>query len=157
MKKIVLIAIIILNTSCVSVKTETYEGEPMISILELETSKDSNYIKANEWMVETFGNAESVIQFTDKDAGIVKGKYMMYSGQIGTQYSPAVKSYFVMITLIVKDQVAKIEVDPINEFTITNYMGNKIGFTPEMFKSLAQELIKDFTLNMRGESKNDNW
>lgn len=157
MKKILFIALIILTTSCVSVKTVTYEGEQTTKTIELASGKNSNYIKANEWMVETFGNAESVIQFVDKEAGIIKGKYMMYQGQTGSQYTPSTQSYFAMITLRVKDNAAKIEVDPINKFTVTNYMGSKIGFTPEMFKISAENLISDFQINMQNKSENDNW
>lgn len=143
--------------SCVSVKTLTYEGEPLTETIELNSSKNSNYVKANEWMVETFGNAESVIQFVDKEAGIIKGKYMMYQGQTGSQYSPPTQSYFAMITIRVKDKAARIEVDPTSKFNVTNYMGSKIGFTPELFKSSAQNLISDFSIKMKSQSKNDDW
>ena len=129
----------------------------MNKTIELKSKKNSNYIKANEWMVETFGNAESVIQFADKEGGIIKGKYMMYQGTTGSQYKPSTQSYFAMITLRVKDQAAKIEVKPINDFIVTNYMGSKIGFTPEMFKISAESLISNFTIKMQTKSENDNW
>ncbi|TYP99016.1 hypothetical protein C7447_102334 [Tenacibaculum adriaticum] len=108
-------------------------------------------------MVEAFGNAESVIQFVDKEAGIIKGKYMMYPGKTATQYSPETLSYFAMITLRVKDKAAKIEIEPINKFTVTNYMGTKIGFTPELFKASAEKLVLSFASKMQLDSENDNW
>lgn len=157
MRRLALLLPILLITSCVSVKSMTYEGNPITKTIELTTPKQSNYIKANEWMVETFGNAESVIQFSDKEAGIIKGKYMMYKGQTGSEYSPAVASYFAMITLRVRDNAAKIEIEPINDFVVTKYMGSSFGFTPEMFTTEATNLVADFEQKMKSESKNDNW
>lgn len=80
-------------------------------------NKTDNYIMANEWMVESFNNAESVIQFSDKDAGIVKGKYVLhftpavYAGYLST---PEVKNGAI-ITIKVKDSVAKITIDASSE------------------------------------------
>jgi hypothetical protein len=64
-------------------------------------------------MVQTFGDAESVIQFTDKEAGVVKGKYIMKEGTIGTSpYSKSTQPYFSIITIRVKDQASRIEIVP---------------------------------------------
>jgi hypothetical protein len=40
-------------------------------------SKNDVYVKANLWLVDIFNSAKSVIQFSDKDAGVVKGKYVL--------------------------------------------------------------------------------
>ena len=47
--------------------------------VQTKTNKNSNFIKANEWMVQSFNDAKSVIQFKDKEAGIFKGKYPIKS------------------------------------------------------------------------------
>jgi hypothetical protein len=39
-------------------------------------SKSDLYVKANAWFVETFNSAESVIEFQDKEAGKIMGKYV---------------------------------------------------------------------------------
>ncbi|WP_457617572.1 hypothetical protein [Lutibacter sp.] len=157
MRKVTLvIAFAILLISCGSVKTLP-SPKAITETIQLKSNKNSNFIKANEWMVKTFGNAESVIQFTDKDAGIVKGKYSMHSGQAGSQYTPAVAPYFAMITLRVKDKGAKIEIEPVGAFVITNFMGASYGFTPEQFIKSANALIIDFKTLMNNESANDNW
>lgn len=39
-------------------------------------SADDVYIKANMWFVDAFKNADSVIQFSDKASGTIKGKYV---------------------------------------------------------------------------------
>ena len=58
------------------------------------------FTKANSWLVDSFKNAESVIQYSDKDAGIIKGKYVE---QIGTEY---LEDHYIVsstITIEVKD------------------------------------------------------
>jgi len=39
--------------------------------------KDRLFVLANTWAVDAFVSAESVIQYSDKEAGIVKGKYII--------------------------------------------------------------------------------
>jgi hypothetical protein len=34
------------------------------------------YTRINLWFVDAFKNAESVIEFSDKDSGVIKGKYL---------------------------------------------------------------------------------
>lgn len=159
MKKITLLISIIFLTSCGAlVKIEKPEKpKDFQKTVILKTKHNSNYIKANEWMVTTFNNPKSIIQFSDKQAGIVKGKYIMFSGQEATQYTTAVKSYYAIITIRVKDNASKIEISPVDEFVIMNYMGSKIGFTPEMFIASAKVLANNFEKHMKVDSANDNW
>ncbi len=66
------------------------------------------FVLANSWAVDAFVSAESVIEFSDKEAGIVKGKYV-------TSFMEGVYSYDVRSTLTieVKDGAARITIaDP---------------------------------------------
>jgi len=60
--------------------------------------KDDLYVKVNSWFVETFKSAESVIEYQDKEAGKVMGKYVF-------NYSEGAYSYSVKqtISIDVKD------------------------------------------------------
>jgi hypothetical protein len=156
--EIILVVIMSLNlVSCISTKQLESPPTKVESILN-ESNKDSNFIKANEWMVETFDNAESVIQFTDKEAGIVKGKYVMKEGVVSTSaYVPSTSDCYAIITLRVKDNACRIEIDaPNNMYTQTAY-GVEYGFTPAMFEERANKLIADFKANMHTKSANDIW
>jgi len=45
------------------------------------------YVKINMWFVDAFRKADSVIQFSDKDSGIIKGKYISPNNIVwGTDY-----------------------------------------------------------------------
>ena len=78
--------IILLLTSCIStgvVKT------PLTSqtIIEVpNTSQTDLYVRANSAAVEMFNNASSVIQYSDKDAGMIKGKFIISNVLEGIYY-----------------------------------------------------------------------
>jgi len=162
MKKTILTIAIIISTasmltSCATVK---HLDAPDTKVKNTATTSDknSNYIKANEWMVNSFNNAESVIQFTDKEAGVVKGKYVMKAGVVSTSpYIASRPANFAIITIRVKDQASRIEIEPGTGFYTLKSMGIETGFTPQMFNTEAEALIVSFEAHMQGKSENDNW
>lgn len=71
-------------------------------------SKDEIYISANSWFVDNFNSAESVIQFQDKEAGKIMGKYT-FEVQESTYYF-RIKS---TIAIDVRDHKAMVRIyDP---------------------------------------------
>jgi len=62
------------TTTAIKATPEMLHFEKIINVL--NTPKDELYIKVNSWFVETFTSAESVIEFQDKEAGRVMGKYI---------------------------------------------------------------------------------
>lgn len=46
------------------------------------------FVKINLWFVDAFKSAKSVIEFSDKDAGVIKGKYLFegFGGQWASPY-----------------------------------------------------------------------
>jgi hypothetical protein len=39
--------------------------------------KNDLFVMANSWMVKTFNSPQDVIQYNDKEAGIIKGKFLI--------------------------------------------------------------------------------
>jgi len=71
-------------------------------------SKDDIYISANSWFVDNFNSAESVIQFQDKEAGKIMGKYT-FDVQEST-YFFRIKS---TLSIDIKDNKARVKIyDP---------------------------------------------
>lgn len=84
MKKILVLIFVIAISSCVIHRTSpidtnlrTYE-----KVIDLpEKSKEDIFVLSNKWMVETFNSAQSVIEYSDKEAGTIMGKYVFdYTG-----------------------------------------------------------------------------
>jgi len=162
MKNLVVVLVLAITvSSCVSTAI-VKSPEAMSSIVLTEDDKDTNFIKANEWMVENFNNAESVIQFTDKEAGIIKGKYLMKAGfyQPKSQYSSEIKTEatYAIITLRVRDNKAKIEIALASKtYTQVKYGGKVITATPEELKSRGILLMEEFETAMKNTSANKDW
>lgn len=154
------VALSTMFTSCVSTKKLLDSPPPKTKTIENKATKNSNFIKANEWMVETFNDAESVIQFTDKEAGIVKGKYIMRKGSVtaglyGT--STTVEPFYAIITIRVKDKACRIEIDPPSGMYTQKAMDVEYGFTPEQFNLETDVLLADFEKAMLSKSVNEDW
>ena len=160
MKNVLLLLTLSFFVSCVSTKNTTVSSPaPMSSEVVTTDDKDTNYIKANEWMVENFNDAKSVIQFSDKEAGIIKGKYLMKAGyyQAAAPYVPEIKTddFYAIITLRVKDNKSRIEIALTKDnYVITEYNGKPLQPTPEELKVKGNQLMDSFSQHMRGQSAN---
>jgi hypothetical protein len=77
MKNLLIISVVVFAcVSCATSQITTAEAPPYISVINVPSaSQDVLYRRANSWFVDAFGSAESVIQYQDKEEGIIKGKY----------------------------------------------------------------------------------
>ena len=90
----------------------TTESQPVSKVIQVENAtKNDLYVKANNWMVSAFNDAESVVQFTDKESGTITGKYLLGTVSAASQYGPA-NRVFATIKIQVKDESTKITVTP---------------------------------------------
>ncbi len=100
--------------------------EQKTQTIQVEQSKDELYIKANNWMVENFNNAKSVIQFSDKEAGVITGKYLMKSilkySNVMDKNSAYHDDIFAIIKILVKDGATKITINSPN-YSYDSYNG----------------------------------
>lgn len=136
--------------SCTTIPVKFTEQDYHKEVFEdVVGSQAELFLKANTWMVETFNNAESVIQHSDKEAGAIIGKYLMYgslsrsSGMYATTVDTRV---YAIIDIRVKDNKARIEVKPQGEWQydesgMTQYGYSKQDAINEM-KSLAESFHK---------------
>lgn len=110
MKKlnIILIALIVLMGSCMG--TNRIPLQPRLQEIQTDYTKDQNYIIVNSWFVENFTNAKSVIQFSDKESGIVSGKYWTGSHIQGSVFLPVVVDTYAIIRVNTIDNAIRIEV-----------------------------------------------
>lgn len=84
----------------------------------LNKSQTDLYIIANDWMIDAFNNADSVIQFSDKEEGTIIGKYYLY-GNMQTIYGSVIDNrIFAKISIQLKDNRAKINVTPTTDITV---------------------------------------
>jgi len=153
MKRILAALLTIALTSCASMQPVTFtESEYVVKVFEdVKGTKEQLYLKANDWMIKTFNDATSVIQHSDKEEGVIIGKYLMngkvHSGAYGTTLDTRV---YAIIDIRVKDQKARIEIKPQDKWeydssgmTIYDYSKQKaIADMQKLIESFYQALQK---------------
>lgn len=158
MKKFFLLILIPILASCYSIKTEQIIIDPVITNVEVENSKSELYVKANTWMVESFNNAKSVIQFSDKENGIVIGKYLMksYSYTTSTNYNTEDKEVYAIIKIQVKENATKMTVTPQPfEIRVAEFTKNEYGYSRKQAVQDINELSSSFRRYMLYNNTND--
>lgn len=160
MKRILLLLLV--STTLVScgsyqVTTTDVAVPPTEEVFTLEGEKNDLYVRANKWMVENFNNAKSVIQFSDKEAGVVAGKYLIGTvGSMGTglasSYVGPTKDVFAIITIDVKDNAAKITLTPETFQLVESGQLKNYGLTEETMKSQLKSLTNSFENYMKTTS-----
>ena len=112
MKKIILLVAVITLSSCALMQNIPSEDLKQSKIIEdLKQSKTELYLKANNWMVGVFNDAENVIQFSDKDSGTLTGKYLVNGGLIYLDGIPMDSRIFAIIKMKLKDNRANISIE----------------------------------------------
>lgn len=136
MKTIYSILLILLMSSCGT----TLVTFPMVSeSIDVPGTKDEIYIRANQWMVRHFESAKNVIQFTDKEAGKIMGKYLMRSMIVRGKRDPV--DVYSLITISVKDNATKIEIEPMGKWL---YGHKGYNYKPETAQRVVRDLITDY-------------
>jgi hypothetical protein len=82
------------------------------------------YTKANMWFVDAFKNADSVIQFSDKESGTIKGKYVADMTLSGYQ------QYLTTTTITVEARDGRCRIsftDPSYKEYLVNGYGVRMG------------------------------
>lgn len=158
MKKFLLIALTaVFIISCETIsghQTETLETYE--SIFESEGKKDELYLKSNKWMVETFKSSKSVIQFSDKESGMLIGKYIVkpantVTGLTGDKLTRQ-SEVSAIITLQLKDNRAKISIAP-NDYEV---VPNAQGITPKQdIIDRIEYLINNYEYYLKNDSSMD--
>ena len=148
-KKIILLILsMFLLLSCMSVQPASPEDLFVEEIIEVDGfQKDQLYDLSNRWFVESFKSAEAVIEYQDKEQGIIMGKYtysafIMYG--LGSTNLEAVKP---TIQINVKDNTVRIRImNPMVELVTS--ASKYFAASNEWREPYAEELEKiDFKQN----------
>ena len=149
--KAVIFLSIFLLFSCGSISI--IEPTPITEVVNVK-GKDKNllYIDANNWMVESFVNAKSVIQFSDKENGVITGKYLLSSsGFKGDKIVQDVTDIFAIIKIELRDNKARITISPYS-FKRHSNMNN---YSEEQMNSDVKRLIRNFKEKINKNESND--
>ena len=151
MKKIITLFLISLTIYSCGVTKTPVSIEPISRDVPAAGSSADLYVKANNWMVENFRDAKSVIQFSDKEAGIVTGKYLMYDGSYSSAYQIVDGAIFAIVKIQVKDGATRITISPDNYTAVGSSLAPDYEFTEAKARKVALDLIDSFESYMNTE------
>lgn len=138
--------------SCAPALIQFHEDEHLAEIFEdVPGTQDQLYLKANSWMIETFKDAESVVQHSDKEEGAIIGKYLMSGGVSTSMYGSVDTRVYAIIDIRVRENKARIEIKPQDSWRydasgMTVYSYSKEDAKREMValaQSFHKALMKD--------------
>lgn len=96
MKKaiIALLSLILLVTlaSCATYGTVDDIHSEKLVVEAPGNSAEDLYVKAASWMVDSFNSSDSVIEYEDKEAGIIKGKFRIVDSRYDFEMSVTVET-----------------------------------------------------------------
>lgn len=143
--------IILFIASILSACTTSYKlvsSPKQENIIEAKGSKDELYVKANQWMVRTFKDAKSVIQFQDKEEGKIMGKYLLHTTNLNFEDADV----FALITISVKDNATKIEIEPLGTWNYDESGFTLYKYSPQNAESDMKLLFEDYQKFMKAET-----
>ena len=138
---------IICFISCASLGPEVTGPVEYNEVINVDgMSTDDIYIKANMWFVDAFQNADSVIQFSDKASGTIKGKYV--SDLVVSGYQQFLTT--TIITVEARDGRCRISFDnpTFRQYQVNGYGVRMGGFSggdqPVKAQIIADNLMEDW-------------
>lgn len=141
--------IVLFLASCSTIVTESIPVSKVVKIP--DTGKDELYIRANNWMVQTFNNAESVIQFSDKEAGTLSGRYLL--GRVMHQDVRPNDFAFAVIKIDTKEEAARITITP-ESFSYIQGNAYTLYTQEDMQRDVADLITRFETAMLKAE---DDW
>jgi len=129
----------------------TVPSTTVTKVISLKEKQKELYVKANNWMAETFKNSKSVIQFRDKESGTITGRYLLGTVMIASQQLPA-QYVYAIIKIQVKDGASKITLKP-ESFRYAEGNPSTL-YTEENANTDIKELISSFQIYMQNQVDN---
>ncbi|SHJ67275.1 protein of unknown function [Arenibacter nanhaiticus] len=145
MKKYVILLSILLS-SCYTYERVPITMEPIDRTIMVEGTKSDLFVKANNWMVEIFTSPKSVIQFSDKEAGVVTGRYLFKDFGSTVVMGEVVDfgQIYAIIKLNVKDGASKITIDAENFIELHSKTNESYRYTKEKAVQEIQVLMDNY-------------
>ena len=138
MKKLNILLVLglaLLLMSCATVKPSEVKGAT--KVVEVSgASKDEIFVRASCWMEETFNASKIVTQYSDKEAGIIKGKYVIDFPQLTAQ-----GLCDATITIECKDEKCRLIIDDPYDFRVRDaYSTSIVNMTQKGFDTVVENI-----------------
>ena len=160
MKHSIIFSLALLLTSCVTQPPQIVSfPEPVVYVVsDLESSQGQLYLKANQWLIRTFAKKDGVVEYSDREEGVLMGKFTLYDNRaVGVYGSSAGDLIQATIDIRVKDGKARFAVHPLGEWQVYYFKDSMTGretfggYSEAMILSLIQALREDLKVSLLKE------
>lgn len=138
MKALKIILLVSLLTSCGIGQIEYYEIDEVSETISINQSKDEIFVNSNLWLVESFISAKSIIQYSDKEAGVIAGKFKIMDDPFNNNIDRTVEA---IIKIFANEGSVKISIKPLPYPRYQNF-GYRTDETVTLINSEMQNLIE---------------
>ena len=150
MKKAGLVSLFFIFISC-GVQYIPVSVKPLEETFEIkEQNKELLFSKANSWLALAFKSSKNIIQYSDKETGVITGRFAIQP-QVTTNGYGLQKdnSLYSGIHIRVKDNAAKIAISPEDFYEVHSSINKSYRFTKDTAIVKSQELIASFKLYLQ--------
>lgn len=157
------LAMVLFSASCGITSNVTYvpvSMEPIERTFQVEGSKDELYVKANNWMAETFISSKDVIQFTDKESGTVTGKCVLKNFQSFNALTSSWQTtggLNAIIKIQVRDNASKITIDAQDFQEVHSSLNEGYRYTKEKAVEQINGLLDSYEAYLKNNTSNNKW
>ena len=161
--KFMTIIMVLFLASCGITSNVTYVPaimEPIERTFQVNGSKEELYVKANNWMAETFISSKDVIQFTDKESGTVTGKCILKNFQSFNAYTSSWQStgnLNAIIKIQVRDNASKITIDAEDFQEVHSSFNEGYRYTKDKAVEQINALLDSYEEYLKNNTSNEKW
>ena len=147
---------LLLAAGCATAPIELRQSQQVVDLPGM--SKEQIFNRSNQWIAESFGSANAVIQYKDLEEGKIIGKIITTTSQFMTTYN-----FNTTMSIDVKDGRAMLSFQA-NDVTISSaggvpttrdiYGEAEAGMAQESFKSIVASYE---SYMLKKAKKDDNW
>ncbi|HLW21140.1 MAG TPA: DUF4468 domain-containing protein [Cyclobacteriaceae bacterium] len=146
-----ILAVTFLLCSCATGKIVNMEDDPYVEYFgELEAPQDQLFVSTNKWMIKVFKDARNIIQYSDKEQGVIMGKYLLSEDVFfqGNLIGPVLNIQInAIIDIRLRDNNARFSITPLGNWVESSYQGYSKERANEDMEMLADNfytfLLKD--------------
>lgn len=144
MKTIFTLLILALTLTSCGVTNTPVSIAPISKDISVEMNKSDLYVRANNWMVKNFKDARSIIQFSDKEEGIVTGKYLLKDSSYSNGYVMNENLIYAIIKIQVKENATRITISPYDYTAVGSSYIPDFEYTEAKARADIENLIASY-------------
>jgi|GEM_PF-2570906 len=137
-------SVLIICTSCATTVPVKFENPIEEVITDLKGDKSDLFVRSIDWMIYTFRNSANIIEYSDKEEGVIIGKYIAKGAASVIKGTEVDNRVYFKVNITVKENKAKISVFPLGQWSYRKDRLDNYGYTKTNAIDDVNKLIKSY-------------